>query len=194
MHKQLKNPPLPNLANYSALQLERGRSAAYEALWMITQWLFVQSWLPGSSHRRILLKAFGARIGRGVIIKPRVRIKFPWRLAIGDHSWIGEDVWIDNLAEVAIGSNVCISQAAYLCTGSHDWASPNFDLIVKPITLKDGSWIAANSTVGPGVTVEAGAVLGLGSTASKDLEPWSIYSGSPAVFIKKRMINSPEAI
>lgn len=148
----------------------------------------MSSWVPGSAHRRLLLKAFGAKIGTGVIIKPKVRIKFPWRLEIGDHSWIGEDAWIDNLALVKIGSNACISQGAYLCTGSHDWSSPTFDLIVKPITIADGAWVAAKSTVGPGVTVGEGAVLGLGSTTSKDLDPWSIYSGAPAEFLKKRVL------
>lgn len=155
---------------------------------MITQGLFVSSWLPGSAHRRVLLKAFGARIGVGVVIKPKVRIKFPWRLEIGDHSWIGEDAWIDNLGPVTIGSNACISQGAYICTGSHDWSSPTFDLIVKPITIGDGAWVATKSTVGPGVTVGEGAVLGLGSTTSKDLEPWCVYSGAPAEFVRKRIL------
>jgi len=131
---------------------------------------------------------FGAEIGPNVVIKPHTKVKFPWRLRIGENSWIGENVWIDNLADVSIGSNACISQGAYLCTGSHDWNAPKFDLIVKPIVIADGAWVAAKSTVGPGVTIGEGAVLGLGSTTSKDLEPWSIYSGTPAVFVKKRQI------
>jgi putative colanic acid biosynthesis acetyltransferase WcaF len=135
---------------------------------------------------------FGSKIGKGVVLKSGVKIKFPWRLEVGDHSWVGEDVWIDNLASVRIGSHACVSQGAYLCTGSHDWSSPSFDLIVKPITVGDNAWVAAKSTVGPGVTVGEGAVLGLGSTTSKDLEPWSIYAGSPAVFVKRRTLKSSE--
>ena len=188
------NNSSPNLASYTAGTFQRGRANVIFALWVFLDALFVSSWIPGSPHRRILLRLFGAQIGYGVVIKPRVQVKFPWRLKVGENAWIGEGVWIDNLAEVMIGSNVCISQGAYLCTGSHDWTSPTFDLIVKPITLKDGSWIAAKSTVGPGVTIEEGAVLGLGSTTSKDLEPWSIYSGSPAVFLKKRSLNPPEPL
>jgi putative colanic acid biosynthesis acetyltransferase WcaF len=166
----------------------RGKPALIEAIWMVLSVLFVSSWLPGSAHRRWLLVLFGARIGTSVVLKPGLRVKFPWRLDIGDHSWIGEDVWIDNLALVKIGSNACISQGAYLCTGSHDWSSPTFDLIVKPITIGDGAWVAAKSTVGPGVIIGEGAVLGLGSTTSKDLEPWCVYAGSPAEFVRKRTL------
>jgi len=135
-----------------------------------------------------LLGAFGATVGKGVQIKPGVRVKFPWRLEIGDHSWIGEDVWIDNLAPVTIASNCCISQRVYLCTGSHDWSRPTFDLIVRPIHIKQAAWIAACSTVGPGVTVGEGAVLALGSVATHDLEPWTIYTGIPAKPVRKREI------
>jgi len=179
---------LIELSRFQNSEFDRSRPKWIEALWIVLAALVVSSWVPGSAHRRLLLKAFGAKIGTGVIIKPKVRIKFPWRLEIGDHSWIGEDAWIDNLALVKIGSNACISQGAYLCTGSHDWSSPTFDLIVKPITIADGAWVAAKSTVGPGVTVGEGAVLGLGSTTSKDLDPWSIYSGAPAEFLKKRVL------
>ena len=101
--------PEPSLEGYRALNFTRGASPLTEALWLFLQWLLVSSWVPGSAHRRAILRLFGARIGRRVVIKPGVRVKFPWRLAIGDHSWIGEDVWIDNLVQVAIGSNCCIS-------------------------------------------------------------------------------------
>ena len=101
--------------------------------------MFVSSSIPGSAHRCFLLRAFGAKIGRGVNIKPRVKVKFPWRLIVGNHSWIGEAVWIDNLAEVEIGANCCVSQGAYLCTGSHDWNSRKFTLITKPIRVEDGA-------------------------------------------------------
>lgn len=184
--------PRPRLAGYAAPNFSRGRSGIVEAAWMLVQWSLVSSWLPGSAHRRLLLRMFGARIGKGVVIKPGARIKFPWRLEVGDHSWLGEDVWIDNLAEVTIGADCCLSQGAYICTGSHDWSRPSFDLLTKPITICDGAWIAARAVVGPGVTVGEGAVLGLGSTATKDLEAWQIYLGVPAMPVAERRAR-PEA-
>ncbi len=178
--------PRPRLEGYTTPEFSRGRPAAVEALWMLVQWLLVSSRLPGSAHRRLLLRLFGARIGRGVVVKPGARVKFPWRLSIGDHSWIGEDVWIDNLGPVTIGADCCLSQGAYLCTGSHDWSRPSFDLLTKPIVVHDGAWIAARAVVGPGVTVGEGAVLGLGSTATRDLAPWQVHFGVPARPVAER--------
>ena len=174
---------------YDRTSFKRGRPRWIEALWLVAQCLFVSSSLPGAAHRRWLLRLFGASIGRGVGIKPRVRVKFPWKLTVGDHSWIGEDVWIDNLADVKIGTHCCISQGAYLCTGSHDWTRPGFDLIVEPIDIGNCTWIAARSIIGPGVATGEGCVLALGSVATRNLMPWSIYSGVPAIKIKAR---SPE--
>lgn len=177
-----------NLTQYSSGTFTRGKSRFVEALWLATQWLFLSSWLPGATLRRVLLRLFGASIGKGVVVKPGVKVKFPWRLDIGDHCWIGEDVWIDNLAPVRIGSNCCLSQGAYLCTGSHSWKAPTFDLIVRPILIGDGAWIAARASVGPGVTVGEGAILTLGSSATCDLKPWGIYQGNPARRIKERQL------
>jgi putative colanic acid biosynthesis acetyltransferase WcaF len=109
-----------------------------------------------------------------------VRIKYPWRLQIGDHSWIGEDAWIDNLADVTIGANVCVSQGVYLCTGSHDRDKPTFDLVTQPITLKDGSWICTRATVLGNVTVHEGAVVAAGSVVHVDVAANSIVGGVPA--------------
>jgi putative colanic acid biosynthesis acetyltransferase WcaF len=178
-----------DLANYSNRGFSRGRSCLVEALWLLAQALFVSSSLPGAGHRRLLLRVFGAKIGKGVDIKRGVRVKFPWRLVVGDNSWIGEDVWIDNLVPVTIGRNCCISQAVYLCCGSHDWSRPSFDLITRTIVIKDGAWLAARSAVAPGVTVGEGAVLGLGSVATKDLISWKVYMGVPAEEIRDREMN-----
>jgi putative colanic acid biosynthesis acetyltransferase WcaF len=120
-------------------------------------------------------------IANGVVIKPCVRIKFPWKLQVGAHSWIGEDVWIDNLAPVRIGKNCCISQGAYLCTGSHHYRRVTFDLVTRPIVVADGAWLCAMTRLGPGVTIGEAAVLTIGSVATKDLSPWTIYTGMPAV-------------
>jgi putative colanic acid biosynthesis acetyltransferase WcaF len=141
----------------------------------------LRSWLvPFSQVKVVVLRAFGASIGGGVRIKPGVKVKFPWRLTVGDHCWLGEDLWIDNLAEVRIGAHCCLSQGVYLCTGSHDWSRDTFDLITGPIIVQDHAWIGAKAVVAPGLTVGEGAVLGLGSVATHSLDPWTIYLGSPA--------------
>lgn len=182
------------LANYNNRGFERGRSAIVELLWIVVQALFISSFLPGSMHRRFLLRRFGAKIGKGVVIKNGVRVKFPWRLTVGDHSWIGERVWIDNLDQVVVGANCCISQEAYLCTGSHDWTEATFNLICKPITIDDHSWICARSNIAPGVVVGEGAVLAMGSTASNNLENWKVFRGNPAVAIRSRdFVDEPDA-
>lgn len=167
-------------------EFSRGASRLTELCWMAVSGLLVESWLPGSGWRRQILRAFGAQIGKGVIIKPRVRIKFPWRLTVGDHTWIGENVWIDNLATIRIGSHVCLSQAAYLCTGSHNWATENFDLIVRPIDISDHVWVGAKAILAPGTELRTGVVLSMGSLAKGKLQPWSIYSGIPAEQIRPR--------
>jgi putative colanic acid biosynthesis acetyltransferase WcaF len=176
------------LDRYENSWFTRGRPKWVEILWLLVQWVFVRSSIPGAAHRCLILRLFGARIGKGVEIKSGVRVKFPWRLTIGDYSWIGEDVWIDNLADVTIGSHCCVSQGAYLCTGSHDWASRGFDLIVRPILVSDGAWIAARAVIGPGVSVGKGGVLSLGSVATGDLPAWSINLGVPAVTVKPRVL------
>jgi putative colanic acid biosynthesis acetyltransferase WcaF len=136
-----------------------------------------------------VLRVFGARVGRNVTIKPGVKITFPWKLTIGNHVWLGEECCLLNLERINIENNVCISQRAFLCTGSHDFKSPMFDLIVKPITVEDGAWLSASSWVGPGVKVGSHAVLTAGSVATKDLEAWGIYQGNPAARVKQRILN-----
>ena len=137
-----------------------------------------------------MLRLFGARIGKSVYVKPGVRVKFPWFLTVGDYCWIGEDAWIDNLAEVRIGANVCVSQGAYLCTGNHDWSTSNMKLFRRPIALEEGCWVGARATVCPGVTVGEGAVLSVGSVAVRDVPPWEVWAGHPAIYVRERVIRS----
>lgn len=137
----------------------------------------------------MLLKLFGAKVGSGVVIKPGVNIKYPWKLIIGDFSWIGEDVWIDNIEQVIIGSNVCISQGAMLLTGNHNYKSVSFDLVIGSITLEEGVWIGAQAVVCPGVSCGSHSILTVGSVAPKNLEPYSIYQGNPAIKIRNRIIS-----
>lgn len=174
------------LSSFSSRDFDRGAPRAKEAAWIGLSGMFFESWLPGSGWRVWLLRAFGARIGQGVVLKPGVRVKFPWRLEVGDHSWIGEDVWIDNLAKVSIGSHVCVSQGAYLCTGSHDWSSESFDLITRPIEVADHAWIGAKAVLAPGTEVGAGAVLSIASFGKGRLDPWMIYLGIPARPLRPR--------
>lgn len=135
-----------------------------------------------------LLRVFGASIGQGVVIKPQVTIKYPWLLSIQDHVWIGEKVWIDNLAQVDIHANVCISQGAMLLTGNHNYKSVSFDLVIGSIMLEEGVWIGAQAVVCPGVSCGIHSILTVGSVASKNLEPYSIYQGNPAIKIRNRII------
>jgi putative colanic acid biosynthesis acetyltransferase WcaF len=164
-------------------------------LWKQTLWyfggepLFRSHWLPFSSLKAWILRRFGAEVGQQVRIKSGVRVKFPWRLTIGDYVWIGENTWLDNLAPITIESHVCLSQDVYLCTGNHDWSHPDFKLIPAEIHIEQGSWLAARAVVGPGVTVGRGAVLGLGSVTGRSLQPMTIYVGNPAQPIKQREIS-----
>lgn len=175
------------LNSYTTGSYTPGASKWKQILWYYAGDPLVRSYvLPISSLKVAILRAFGAQIGTGVRIKPGVRVKFPWRLQVGNWVWLGEGTWLDNLAPINIGSNVCISQDVYLCTGNHDWTAPNFTLEISPIRIEDESWIAARATVGPGVTVGKGAILGLGSVTGRSLDPMTIYSGNPARAIKSR--------
>jgi putative colanic acid biosynthesis acetyltransferase WcaF len=143
-----------------------------------------------SAFRCALLRIFGAKIGNGVYIKPGLRVKFPWYLEIGDHSWLGEDLWIDNLAQVSIGAHCCLSQGAYLCTGNHDWSSVNMRLFRQPITCKRGSWIGAKAILCPGVVIGAGAIVTTGSVVTKSVPDMEVHAGNPAHFVRYRHIRA----
>lgn len=178
-----------DLSRYDNSWYNPGDGTLKRILWYFTNVLFFINPLNPSSGIKVrLLRMFGAQIGKGVVIKPSVNIKYPWNLFIGDYSWIGENVWIDNLVQVTIGANVCISQGAMLLCGNHNYKKTTFDLIVKPIIIEDGVWIGAQTTVCPGVKAHSHSVLCVGSVASKDLDAFSIYRGNPAEFIKTREV------
>ncbi|HPN71260.1 MAG TPA: WcaF family extracellular polysaccharide biosynthesis acetyltransferase [Saprospiraceae bacterium] len=147
------------------------------------------SYFPFVKAKSIFLSMFGSKVGKGIVIKPAISIKYPWLLSIGNHTWIGENVWIDNLVQVSIGNHVCISQGAMLLTGNHNYKKSSFDLVTGEIFLEDGVWIGAKAIVCPGVRCGSHSVLTVGSVATHDLEPYGIYQGNPAVLIKKREIN-----
>ena len=180
-----------DLSRYSVAHFDRGAGVVWEALWQIVNLLLFQLCpLKLSALKCVVLRLFGAKIGRGVSIKPKVKITFPWKLTLGNHIWLGEECWLLNLDHITIADNVCISQRAFLCTGNHNYKSPVFDLIVKPIDVGEGAWIGANALVGPGVKVGAHAVLTAGSVATDDLQPFGIYRGNPAIHVKQRIIST----
>jgi putative colanic acid biosynthesis acetyltransferase WcaF len=166
-----------------------GAGVVKRTIWYFINILFFKNgWIPFSGIRIRILKLFGAKVGKGVILKPCINIKYPWHLKIGNHCWIGENVWIDNLVTVEISDHVCLSQGAFLLTGNHNYKDSSFGLMTGEIFLESGSWFGAKCTVCPGVRVGAGAVLTAGSIATKNLSPWHIYQGNPAQAIKERII------
>jgi len=166
-----------------------GASKPKQFIWYFVNIFFFKNSLNIFSGMKIfLLKLFGAKLGQGVVVKPSVNIKYPWKLQVGDHSWIGEEVWIDNLSDVIIGNNVTISQGALLLTGSHDHTRETFDFTSYPINLEDGVWIGAKAVVFGGVTCKSHSILGINSVAEKNLEPYIIYKGNPAIPVIERII------
>ena len=156
-----------------------GGSVFKRMLWYFVNVIFFKNgWNPSSALKVGLLRWFGAKVGKGVMIKPGVNIKYPWFLEIGNYCWIGEEVWIDNL-----------SQGAMLLTGNHNYKKSTFDLRVSQVTLEEGAWIGAKSIVCPGVTVHSHAVLSVGSVATADLSSYQIYQGNPAVFVRTRTVH-----
>ena len=187
MKEHSPTPRTVRLDTFTNGWFDPGRSLAVRALWLVVNRAFFQSTVPWpSSMKRRILATFGARVGRGVVIKNRVNIKFPWRLSIGDHSWIGEGAWIDSLAPVHIGAHACLSQGCMIETGNHDWSSTSFDLIVKGVTIEDGAWAAARSLLLPGARLASHAVLGAGSVLRGGTEPYTVYVGVPAVEVGAR--------
>jgi len=167
--------------------LDRGSGKVKEVCWYLVKMIFFLSAFPFPSSLKImLLKMFGARIGSGVVIKPRVNIHFPWKLEIGSNVWIGEEVFILNFEKLTVGDHVCISQRSFLCGGNHDFREPSFPYRNGPIKLQDGAWIGAGCFVGPHVTVGIDAVVTAGSVVTSVLPGNGVYRGNPAVFIKNR--------
>jgi len=182
-----------DLSKFSNPEFGRGASRFREVLWLLTSLLLFQLCPVNLSRLKcFVLRSFGAKIGRGVVIKPQVKITFPWKLTLGSHVWLGEECWLLNLERITIADHVCLSQRALLCTGNHDYKSPTFDLIVKPIQVESGAWLGAGAFVGPGVKVGSHAVLTAGSVATDDLQPFGIYRGNPAILVRQRII-SPTA-
>jgi putative colanic acid biosynthesis acetyltransferase WcaF len=176
-----------NLAAFENPEYDPGRGIVLRTLWYYCSLLIFESgWLPVSGLKSRVLRLFGARIGVGLVIKPHVRIKYPWRLTVGDHCWIGQGAWIDNIEDVRIGNHVCVSQLAYFCTGSHDYRRRKFDLAAQAIVVADGAWIGARATLLPGVSIGTNAIVAAGSVVTKSIDAAMIVGGNPAKLIARR--------
>jgi putative colanic acid biosynthesis acetyltransferase WcaF len=174
------------LATFQNKEYKPGANILKRLFWYVLNTIVFNSYLFPSYYVKVkLLCLFGAKVGSGVIIKPKVNIKYPWRLTIGNDVWIGEKVWVDNLADIIIDDNVCISQGALLLTGNHNYKKESFDLIMGSIHIQSYVWIGAKSTVCPGVICEKGSILSVGSVITERMSENYIYQGVPA--IKKRL-------
>lgn len=170
-----------DLKQYDNSSFDRGAGRLKEFAWLFVKALCFLLPLPFPNRMRVvLLRGFGAKIGTGVVVREGVNITFPWNLTVGDHVWIGSGVTILSLSDVFIGSNCCVSQQAYLCTGSHNFRRETFDLIVKPIRIEDGSWIAARVFVGPGVRIGPAGLCAAGAVVIRDVGPGASVGGNPA--------------
>ena len=166
-----------------------GRPKWMLGLWYVLKIMTLQSALPWLSVVKVkLLAAFGAEVGMGIYLKPRVNVHIPWKLSIGSDTWIGEGVEIYNFAKVTIGSNCCISQRAFLCAANHDYRDPSMGYRHAPITIKDGAWIGACAFIAPGVTIGVDTVITAGSVVTKDLPDGMVCSGNPCLPIKPRWL------
>jgi putative colanic acid biosynthesis acetyltransferase WcaF len=168
----------------------RGNSALITQLW----WLIESSlfaWSPQFLYnwRCFLLQLFGAKLGKKVLIRPTVRITYPWKVTIGDYSLIGDDVVMYSLGEIKIGCHTVVSQKSYICTGSHDYTKVSFDIYSIPIEIGNEVWIATDVFIAPGVHVGDGSVIGARSTVLSDIPPGKICYGNPAKPIKDRPVS-----
>ncbi len=173
------------LDQFENIDFDRGSGRLCELVWWVARCIFFDHRFPiPSVVKTKILRSFGAKVGRGVVIRSRVNITFPWRLHIGDYVWIGDEVLILNLAQVTIGSNVCVSQRAFLCTGGHDYRKQGFDLMTAPITVGDHCWVGAAVFVAPGVTLGEESVCAAGSIVVKDVPTGVVVGGNPAKVIR----------
>jgi putative colanic acid biosynthesis acetyltransferase WcaF len=163
------------------------KSKLTQLIWyLISAVAYEGSLFPVYRSKIWVLRVFGAQIGRGVVIKPKVYIKYPWNLEVGNDVWIGEGVRIDNLALVKLGSNVCVSQNAFLLTGNHNYRSEDFELMTGLITIEDEVWVGASSVVCPNTVLTQGTIITVGSVISGTTKANRVYRGNPAIDIKPR--------
>ncbi|MFB2973952.1 hormogonium polysaccharide biosynthesis acetyltransferase HpsU [Aerosakkonema sp. BLCC-F183] len=176
----LDGQPWIDLRKYNQSGFDRGRPGWYVLLWWLVQ-AIAFTLTPHNLHvpRAALLRLFGAKIGKGVVIRPTARFTYPWKVEIGDYSWIGDDVVFYSLDRISIGRHSIISQKTYLCTGNHDIQDPAFALITKSIEIGNGVWVATDCFIGPGVKIGANAVVGARSSVFRNLPTGQVCWGNP---------------
>ncbi len=180
-----------DLSRYDQSWYSRGAGPLKLLLWDLVQdWLIRPSPHAAYAWRRLLYRLFGATIGRQVLIRRSVRCNYPWRVEIGDRAWIGDEATLYALDRITIGCDAVVSQQAYLCTGSHDAGDPAFGLVVKPVVVEPGAWVALGALVMPGVTVGAGAVVGARAVLTHDAQPWMVHLGCPATVVGPRELRA----
>ena len=171
---------------------DRGRSRFVEALWILIKCAFFVTPLPWPNGlKRVLLRMFGAKVGRGVIIRPGVSIHFPWRLTVGDHCWIGDSTVLLNILPITFEDHVALAHEVYIAAGGHDIRSATMAPQHAPVLVKTGTWIASRAFIGPGVTVHERVVVGAGAVVIKDVGPDVVVAGNPARVIRPRVIDRP---
>ena len=183
-------PSLTDLSRYYQPGFEVGRSKWYVMVWWLVQAVvFPLTLHTAHGPRCALLRLFGAKIGKNVVIRPSARFTYPWKVEIGDYSWIGEDVTFYSLAPIRLGQHCVVSQKSYLCTGSHDPSDPRFALVTAPIVIENGAWVATDCFIAPGVRIGANALIAARSSVFKDMPEQQICMGSPCRPQKKRVIH-----
>lgn len=166
----------------------RGRSALIVQLWWLVQAsIFQHSPQFAYGFRRWILRLFGASIGNGAIIRPSVTVTYPWKVIIGEHAWIGDDVVLYSLGQIDIGAHTVISQRCYICTGDHDYSEVDFPIRSRRISIDRESWIASDVFIAPGVHIGKGVVIGARSTVFSDMPSEMICYGYPCKPVKKRL-------
>ncbi len=183
--------PLKRLEHPNDAGFDYGRPKFFVFLWFLLQeTLFRFSPIPCYAFRRWLLRRFGAKLGQGVIIRPRARFHYPWRIEIGDYSAIGDDVWLYSIAPIKIGSRSVVSQKSFLCTAGHDYQDVNFKTTAAPIVVGNGVWIAADVFVAPGITIGNDAVIGARSSVFSNIPAGVLAFGNPCKVVRQRAQNS----
>ena len=162
------------LRDFSGANYDKGRGWWAQASWFAVMNLVFKAWWCPKGFRPVLLRLFGADVGSRVFIRHNVRVLWPWKLRIGSDTWIGEDVWLLNLEPITIGDDVCLSQGAFLCTGSHSRHSPSFEFDNGPISVGDQSWIATQALVLRGVTLQPRSVVGARAVVTRDVPELSV--------------------
>ena len=171
---------LVDLSKYDQSSFDRGRPTWLILIWWLVQAVFFPLTLHNFSFFRCwLLRLFGAKIGKKVVIRPRARFTYPWKVEIDDYSWIGDNVVFYSIDRIQIGSHCVISQKSYLCTASHDFQDEAFGLITSPIRIGNGTWIATDCFIAPGVSIGDNAVIGARSSVFKDIPSQQVAWGSP---------------